>query len=628
METKVNDGVPQFENPNHENGFRGSHAGKLSTGCDWTNNDRITGGAPKESCSPGDYSFADRNISGFSALPSGSFGENSSAQWVFMNAGPVANNASGNALFTDAVFWSTQYSPSPSSTCCAWTRSLRCNSQGVFYTNYDKSHGYSVRCVRDAESGGEPTSATLQISLDEDSPSVCSGGSVTVTYTASVSDGASVDAYDYSWTVPTSVQYSANGNVCTVIYTEANTYTVSCTATPVGAGDAIGNEATVTVALGSGTLPAFTTCERDDNRHVKITSSENVQSFSWGDGTSSADISHDYSEDGVYTITAVNDNCSTSKTVSVGKKTLHPCAVTAIHNYTGDGEETVDSEGRVTTVKDYDGNIYSVAQIGSQCWLAENMRCTHSPSTGNPIVIQDDNIGEWDNMAATSCVSKAAHWYYNKEGHRFGILYNWCAAVDTFKSGEAEVATFERYTGDWYDGPDQIAWNANIGRNDVRRGICPKGWHVPNLQEVLNLATVVNNGNLTHEYPIYTGGNAGTLAKGCDWDNGSEDDESPETASPGDYEFAGRNQYGFGALPVGSFEYYEYYEDDDETGYSLFSGSAYRAAFWITTDNDSSHPAYAGSPWSLRLPIYNSVDIDIAPDRTKDAGMSVRCVRD
>ena len=31
-------------------------------------------------------------------------------------------------------------------------------------------------------------------------------------------------------------------------------------------------------------------------------------------------------------------------------------------------------------VRDHEGNVYRTVQIGAQCWMAENMRCTTSPS--------------------------------------------------------------------------------------------------------------------------------------------------------------------------------------------------------------------------------------------------------
>ena len=87
----------------------------------------------------------------FSSLPSGHFSDGSFAQ-----AGPVADGAS--SLFTDAVFWTATQSTEIS----AWTRRLVCNTDQVFITNSLKTNGYSVRCVRDAESDG-PISHLIEL---------------------------------------------------------------------------------------------------------------------------------------------------------------------------------------------------------------------------------------------------------------------------------------------------------------------------------------------------------------------------------------------------------------------------------------------------------------------------------
>ncbi|MCR4827246.1 MAG: T9SS type A sorting domain-containing protein, partial [Bacteroidales bacterium] len=103
--------------------YRGSHAGKLAGGDNWTS--RSTSGAP------GDYGNADRNVSGFSAVPAGTYNYSS-----FNNAGYRAE------------FWgATQDADNPR---YAYDRYLYCDNAGVGRFNYDKNTGFSVRCLRDA----------------------------------------------------------------------------------------------------------------------------------------------------------------------------------------------------------------------------------------------------------------------------------------------------------------------------------------------------------------------------------------------------------------------------------------------------------------------------------------------
>lgn len=101
-------------------GYRGSHAGKLSTGCDWVSS--TNAGAP------GNFGNTDRNSSGFAAVPAGNF-ESS----LIEDAG------------RGAYFWSS----SQGSSTGAWRRSLGCSLAGVNRYSHPKDSGRSVRCLRD-----------------------------------------------------------------------------------------------------------------------------------------------------------------------------------------------------------------------------------------------------------------------------------------------------------------------------------------------------------------------------------------------------------------------------------------------------------------------------------------------
>lgn len=100
--------------------------------------------------------------------------------------------------------------------------------------------------------------------------------------------------------------------------------------------------------------------------------------------------------------------------------------------------------------KDHEGNIYRTVQIGSQCWMAENMRCVTSP-TGKRWTV---------NPSFTASQPEYAPYYAIPNDSRYGILYNWTAALDLpahHNSGKA----FSKQV----------------------RGICPEGWHLPDNNE-------------------------------------------------------------------------------------------------------------------------------------------------
>ncbi|MEN8250094.1 MAG: fibrobacter succinogenes major paralogous domain-containing protein [Bacteroidota bacterium] len=94
------------------------------------------------------------------------------------------------------------------------------------------------------------------------------------------------------------------------------------------------------------------------------------------------------------------------------------------------------------TITDIDENNYSTIEIGSQIWMAENLKTTKY-NDGTPISIETD-IEEWANLS-----TEAYCWYDNDEVTNkpdYGALYN-LYAVNTGK-------------------------------------LCPSGWHVPTYTEM------------------------------------------------------------------------------------------------------------------------------------------------
>jgi uncharacterized protein (TIGR02145 family) len=89
------------------------------------------------------------------------------------------------------------------------------------------------------------------------------------------------------------------------------------------------------------------------------------------------------------------------------------------------------------TVTDIDGNVYKTITIGTQTWMAENLKVTRYRNGDTISKITDAT--PWSNLIA------GAYCIYNNntdKGTTYGKLYNWYALLDT-------------------------------------RNICPTGWHVP-----------------------------------------------------------------------------------------------------------------------------------------------------
>ena len=103
-----------------------------------------------------------------------------------------------------------------------------------------------------------------------------------------------------------------------------------------------------------------------------------------------------------------------------------------------------------STVTDISGNIYKTVKIGSQIWMAENLR-TEKFNNGDPIE-QITSNRYWQEVTlfgiddTTLYESWPVMCYYNNVKQRNNALYNWYVVFDD-------------------------------------RGVCPANWHVPSTEE-------------------------------------------------------------------------------------------------------------------------------------------------
>jgi uncharacterized protein (TIGR02145 family) len=91
---------------------------------------------------------------------------------------------------------------------------------------------------------------------------------------------------------------------------------------------------------------------------------------------------------------------------------------------TGYGEEVMFKGGRVF---DYDGNEYTIVQIGSQWWLVENLMVTHYRN--GDAIPNITNDAEWPGLS-TGGYGTYGNDEQNVDTANYGRLYNWFAAVD------------------------------------------------------------------------------------------------------------------------------------------------------------------------------------------------------
>lgn len=216
------------------------------------------------------------------------------------------------------------------------------------------------------------------------------------------------------------------------------------------------------------------------------------------------------------------------------------------------------------SITDYDGNVYHTLQFGQQCWLKENLRTTHY-ADGTPILM------------GTEPSDTIAYLYGSNYVALYGYYYNWIATVR-----------------------EPIPMGVNPG--DVQ-GVCPTGWHVPNVEEWIQLKHYVMSQSQ------YTGTTAMALASSEGWGSCST------YGTPG-YNPSANNSTGFTALPAGRKKPSATTMGDSGIGTDAF--------FWTNTlyTHFNDHAKYFWLNNNLTDAVITAVDYyDIR------CGFSVRCVR-
>jgi len=217
------------------------------------------------------------------------------------------------------------------------------------------------------------------------------------------------------------------------------------------------------------------------------------------------------------------------------------------------------------TVTDIDGNVYKTVKIGTQVWMAENLRTTkYNDGTSIPKVT--------NGLAWLSRIKNPGYCFYNNDAankNTYGALYHWYA-VKTNK-------------------------------------LAPTGWHVPTDAEWTTLENyLIANG---YNYDGTTTGNkiAKSLAALTGWTT------CTGIGAIGN-DLTKNNTSGFSALPGGYRGSY----------FGLGNGAFYLVGdygnWWSSTQFGASNAWYRG--------LYGGTTVDRDHYYNKSSGFSVRCLRD
>ena len=218
-------------------------------------------------------------------------------------------------------------------------------------------------------------------------------------------------------------------------------------------------------------------------------------------------------------------------------------------------------------ISDYDGNTYNTVQIGSQCWMKENLKTTHY-ADGTIIPFVPDSA-QWSFLSS----SDIAYCYYDNDFaniNLYGLLYTWPAVMNGNNSSDSIPSGVQ--------------------------GICPVGWHLPSDEEWKMLEGFTDS---QFGYPdpywnqtVWIGYDAGNKLK----------------STTGWLTNSGTDDFGFNGLP-GGFRFND----------GSFQHAMEYAYFWSSTEQSGNVVWYHGLGHNTLGAIAHSTGHN-------DYAMSIRCV--
>jgi uncharacterized protein (TIGR02145 family) len=155
----------------------------------------------------------------------------------------------------------------------------------------------------------------------------------------------------------------------------------------------------------------------------------------------------------------------------------------------------------LTMMSDIEGTIYKTVVIGTQVWMAENLKTiTYNDDTDVPNIT--------DPAVWVTLTTPAYCWYNNDEANKpiYGALYNW--------------------------------FTANSDK------ICPTGWHVPTDPEFKTLEIFLGMTQVQADLLQWRGTDQGTQLKNTTgWNTGNGTNTSGFSALPGGYRYYGDGSF-------------------------------------------------------------------------------------
>jgi uncharacterized protein (TIGR02145 family) len=233
-------------------------------------------------------------------------------------------------------------------------------------------------------------------------------------------------------------------------------------------------------------------------------------------------------------------------------------------------------DDKESVVIDYDGNIYSTVTIGTQTWMAENLKTTHYAD--GTALTDGKGVGE------LSADDTKKYWFVHGDMMEnkayYGLLYTWRAAMNGAASSSAN--------------PSRI------------QGVCPDGWHLPSQAEWIELENYLIANGYNFDGSTTDNKIAKALATGCTgWTSSAFLD------AIGNCEFPGKmNVTGFSGRPGG-----------ERGSDGLYNLEHLWGRWWSSTAHDETYVLGTGLHYSWYA-------LEEVNNFSYNNGVSVRCVMD
>ena len=290
----------------------------------------------------------------------------------------------------------------------------------------------------------------------------------------------------------------------------------------------------------------FVACGDDDSSFATRPSDGSLSSVceDCDDGSSSSAKSSSSSVESSSSAKSSSSSAESSSSSQIGCKT-----------------ETEDNCEYGELVDDRDGQTYKTVKIGDQWWMAENLNYAYIDDPFDSGEVTSDSTSWcYDNVSA-NC-------------NKYGRLYTWSAAMDS--------------AGRWSTNGKGCGYDSTCSPAGIIRGVCPEGWHRPNITE--------------WEILFNAAGSKDTAGKNLKSTSGWIDYE--------DESGNGTDAFGFSALPAGS-----------RNKYGIYNFEGISALFWNSTEDDSN---YAYEVFLLHL----TGAADLSSSNVKNNAFPVRCIQD